>query len=76
MTKPKKLINITIEHFLRKEEAMAVRVEIRSENVLSGERACIKVYEDDKLVVEVAGQIKMQKGADGDKYPCVFLERQ
>lgn len=54
---------------------MAVRVEIKSEEGMSRDLAYVRVYEDDKLVVEITGRVELKMGADGGLYNCVTLEK-
>ncbi len=52
-----------------------IRVEIESEGGCSRAPASVKVYDDDKLIMEVIAKIEPQKGADGGWYNCVTLEK-
>jgi hypothetical protein len=54
---------------------MAIRVEIESEKVILGEKAHVFVYDDDRLVTEVIGEVVSQQGADGGWYPSVSLTK-
>lgn len=53
---------------------MAVRIEVNSENVVMGRQAKILVYEDDKLISTIMGEVETQQGADGGHYPAVKLK--
>ena len=55
---------------------MAVKVKIKSEQVLFNQPAKIEVYEDDRLVTTIIAKVGLQKGADGGSYHCVTLEKQ
>lgn len=55
---------------------MAIRVEVKSESAISRDPAKVSVYEDDRLVAEVIGEVEFKLGADGGWYPCVALKKQ
>lgn len=52
-----------------------VRVETRSETGTSSDHAYVRVYEDDRLVVEVIATVELMQGADGGYYHCVELKK-
>jgi len=51
-----------------------LRVDVRSESVVSGDLARVIVYQNGQKVVEVVGKVKFARGADGGIYPYVSFE--
>lgn len=60
----------------RKENNMAVRVEIKSEIGTSRDPAKVSIYENDRLLAEVIAEIELKQGADGGWYHCVTLRKE
>lgn len=52
-----------------------IRVEVESEEGCSERPASVRVFENNKLIVEVTATTELKPGADSNLYPCVTLTK-
>jgi len=52
-----------------------IRVEFKSQVVISGEPASVRVFRGEELIAEIVAEIELQRGADSGFYHSVKLTK-